>query len=199
MLMKLVFPYTMGKFIEPISKCMNTLEVLDIDTVIKLFRLCGTDVLFMQDKYYGPTVPYSNIMLAQDDVEDTIPDEASTFITVFKTPWIDLVFNYLSDTFGFDIIYKTKMVVPLAVSEDCYNDSDLLDTVTLFDEQGKLSIDIIAKHVFECKNQMTSELFDPSTLYWGNTFGYTIAPMSAVSKFDTVRRPIVFDFEYAEI
>lgn len=199
MLMKLVFPYTMGKFIEPISKCMNTLEVLDIDTVIKLFRLCGTDVLFMQDKYYGPTVPYSNIMLAQDDVEDTIPDEASTFITVFKTPWIDLVFNYLSEMFNFDVIYKTNMVIPFAMSEDCYNESDLLDTVTLFDEHGKLTIDIITKYVYECKEQSDDDVFDFSSLYWGNTFGYTLAPMSIINKFDMVRRPINFDFEYADI
>jgi len=199
MLMKLVFPYTMGKFIEPISKCMNTLEVLDIDTVIKLFRLCGTDVLFMQDKYYGPTVPYSNIMLAQDDVEDTIPDEASTFITVFKTPWIDLVFNYLSEMFNFDVIYKTKLVVPLASKENCYNLSDTLDTVTLYDETGKLSIDVIAQYVFECKKESDETIFNSTSFYWGSRLGYTLAPMNIVDNYTMVRRPISFDFEYAEI
>ncbi len=197
MLMNFVFPYTMSNFIDPIKKCINTLEILDIDSVVSLFRLCGTDVLFMQDKYYGYVIPYNNITLTQDDIDDS--ESLETFITVFKTPWVDLVFNCIAEIFNLDVIYKTKMYVALAADNKCYTDSNLLDTITLFNKQGNISIDDISKCVLDFKDQITNDTLNKSTLYWGNTFGYTIAPLATMNKYDTIKKNIFFDFKYADV
>lgn len=192
------FPYTMCNYIEPMSKCMTAIEILDIDMILKTFKLCGTDVLFMQDKYLGPTIPYNSIMLAQEDVENTIPEHAPTFITVFNTPWIEEVFMVLQSMFGFEIIHNAKLNVSLAMSDECIGNTNIVNTITLFDISGNITLNTIAGMVFQYKHENDC-FFNISDIYWTNVFGYILVPTSIRNNYEKVQNPIRCNFAYADV
>lgn len=173
------------------------LEILDIDLILKTFKICGTDILFMQDRYIGPTVPYSNIMLAQEIAGDTIPEYVPTFITVFRTSWIEEAFEYMSFMFDFDIIHHTKLNVSLAMNDEYISNSDIVNTITLFDKSGRFSLETIAGMLFQYSEE-TGCPFNRD-MYWNNKFGYTICPISVRNNYDIVQQPIRVAFEYADI
>lgn len=195
--MNIHFPYTMSNYIEPINDCMATLEILDIDLILKTFKICGTDILFMQDRYIGPTVPYSNIMLAQEIAGDTIPEYVPTFITVFRTSWIEEAFEYMSFMFDLDIIHHTKLNVSLAMNDEYISNSDIVNTITLFDKRGRFSLETIAGMLFQYSEEIGCSF--NRDMYWNNKFGYTICPISVRNNYDIVQQPIRVAFEYANI
>ncbi len=198
-MINLVFPYTTNNYREPLVKCMGTMEVLDIAPIVCLFQTCGTDVLFFQDKIYGPTMPYSNLGFAEEDGEIIPPEDGviPTFITVFKTPFIEAAFHMLAETIDLEVIYKSKVLISSANNDSLYVNENVYNTISLYNKEGNLNVDMLCEMVYNLKPEDV-ELYTKE-LFWGNMLGYTLAPINVATSFDLVKRPIICNFEFADI
>lgn len=200
-MLSLFFPYTSSRFIQPLTNCISMIDTLDIAPVLFKIQSCGTDVVFWQDKYNGPVIPYTNLMLAKDDEEtenqlvEMDENEAPSFLTVFKTPFIQNAFEAIAITMKLQVIEKTEINI-LSASEKFITQSTILDTLTLFNKEGNLPVEMLAELLYTFKEE-NEELYTKE-LYWGSTFGYTLAPVTIPTKYDSVIRKFYINLEYAD-
>lgn len=199
-MLSLLFPYTSYNFIQPLAKCIAMIDTIDIAEEILKIQSCGTDVVFWQDKYKGPVIPYTNLMLVKEDEEqeeqlfDMKENDAPSFVTVFKTPFIEAAFQYLANTLNLKVIEKIQINI-LSASEKFITKSTILDTLTLFNEEGHMPVEMLINMLYDLKEE-NIQLYTKEQ-YWGSVFGYTFAPISIPTVYDIIVKKYVVSLEYA--
>ncbi len=198
--MSLEFPYTSCNFVQPAARCAAMMEAVDPRSIVAKVRSCGTDVVCWQDKYSGPFIPYTSIWLAkEEEAEKENPSEMEgrtfpAFLTVFTTPFVGAAFHCMAEALNLKIVEMLRINI-LSADGKFVTQSTILDTLTLYDKSGTLSVDMLAEMLGDLKAE--DDILYTKEQYWGSVFGYTLSPVSARTKFDSVVRRHAASFQYA--
>ena len=186
-MLSLEFPYTACNFVRPEALCLAAIEAVDTGSVVRNVQSCGTDVVFWQDKYNGLFFPYVGMTLVKDEERKNLLPEmqeknASTFLSVFKTPFVESAFRSLAERLDMEVLERVEINV-MSADEKFVTQSTVLDAMTLYSASGVFSAEALARMMQGMKSEDAN--LHTKEQYWGSLFGYTLAPF-AVSKLNFV-------------
>ncbi len=115
-MLSLELPYTACNFVRPEALCLAAIKTVDTGSVVRSVQSCGTVVVFWQDKYNGLFFPYVGMTLVKDDERKNLLPEmqeksASTFLSVFKTPFVESVFRSLAKRLDMEVLERVEIKV----------------------------------------------------------------------------------------